>query len=83
MLAKIAADTAANEQHFSEILPVGRRVADHGCRRRRVVIVDERADRDGLSSRLARSAARREQLSRDAANFTGLVLGCIEAKFCT
>ena len=26
-LAKIAADTAENEQHFAEILPIGRRVA--------------------------------------------------------
>ena len=29
-LAKIGADTAENEQHFAEILPIGRRVADHG-----------------------------------------------------
>ena len=27
-LAKIGADTAENEQHFAEILPIGRRVAD-------------------------------------------------------
>ena len=27
-LAKIGADTAENEQHFVEILPIGRRVAD-------------------------------------------------------
>ena len=27
-LAKIEADTAENEQHFAEILPIGRRVAD-------------------------------------------------------
>ena len=31
-LAKIGADTAENEQHFAEILPIGRRVADR-CRR--------------------------------------------------
>ena len=31
-LAKIGADTAENEQHFAEILPIGRRVAD--CARR-------------------------------------------------
>ena len=30
-LAKIGADTAENEQHFAEILPIGRRVADR-CR---------------------------------------------------
>ena len=27
LLAKIGADTAENEQHFAEILPIGRRVA--------------------------------------------------------
>ena len=27
-LAKIGADTAENEQHFAEILPIGRRVAE-------------------------------------------------------
>ena len=27
-LAKIGADTGENEQHFAEILPIGRRVAD-------------------------------------------------------
>ena len=30
LLAKIGADTAENEQHFAAILPIGRRVADHG-----------------------------------------------------
>ena len=38
-LAKIGAHTAENEQHFAEILPIGRRVADRGrsgrLRRRR------------------------------------------------
>ena len=33
-LAKIGADAAENEQHFAEILPIGRRVADRRCRRR-------------------------------------------------
>ena len=28
LLAKIGADTAENEQHFAEILPIGRRFAD-------------------------------------------------------
>ncbi len=32
-LAKIGADTAENEQHFAEILPIGRRVADRPGRR--------------------------------------------------
>ena len=29
-LAKIGADTAENGQHSAEILPIGRRVAEHG-----------------------------------------------------
>ena len=28
LVAKIGADTAENEQHFAQILPIGRRVAD-------------------------------------------------------
>ena len=28
LVAKIGVDTAENEQHFAEILPIGRRVAD-------------------------------------------------------
>ena len=32
-LAKIGADTAENEQHYAEILPIGRRVADRPGRR--------------------------------------------------
>ena len=31
-LAKIGADTAENEQHLAEILPIGRRVADRPTR---------------------------------------------------
>ena len=34
LLAKIGADTAENEQHFAEILPIGRRVADRRLSRR-------------------------------------------------
>ena len=33
-LAKIGADTAENEQHFAEILPIGRRVAEPDRSRR-------------------------------------------------
>jgi hypothetical protein len=36
-LQKIGADTAENEQHFAEILPIGRRVADR-CRAYRAVL---------------------------------------------
>ena len=35
LVAKIGADTAENEQHFAEILPIGRRVADLWARGRR------------------------------------------------
>ena len=35
LVAKIGADTAENEQHFAEILPIGRRVADRCPRRAR------------------------------------------------
>ena len=37
-LAKIGADTAENEQHFAEILPIGRRVADRCSDRARVLL---------------------------------------------
>ena len=43
-LAKIGADTAENEQHFAEILPIGRRVADRV--RRLQARVAEARDRD-------------------------------------
>ena len=39
LLAKIGADTAENEQHFAEFLPIGRCVAD----RRRTLAATERA----------------------------------------
>ena len=45
-LAKIGADTAENEQHFAEILPIGRRVADRDPSARRST-----ASRGGLPGR--------------------------------
>ena len=52
-LAKIGADTAENEQHFAEILPIGRRVAKR-------FVEDESAleawaQSVGANSRVARS----------------------------
>ena len=41
-LAKIGADTAENEQHFAENLPIGRRVADRWPPWRRVELVQDR-----------------------------------------
>ena len=96
-LAKIGADTAENEQHFAEILPTDGadgadrrpraagsvRLAPHHLQRGRAGL------RDGHEHpAAAREGARktphapRAQLSRDPTNFRGLVLGCIEAKFC-
>ena len=48
-LEKIGADTAENEQHFAEILPIGRRVADRvpvGARRLADVLSLLRLSRD-------------------------------------
>ena len=43
-LAKIGADTAENEQHFAEILPIGRRVADRISVRGRRTLASVRVD---------------------------------------
>ena len=53
LLAKIGADTAENEQHVAEILPIGRRVADRAlrCLRRRVWL------RRGEVRRMARAGS--------------------------
>ena len=50
-LAKIGADTAENEQHFAEMLPIGRRVADR-CRasRRTAAARSGKKDRRALLS---------------------------------
>ena len=40
-IAKIGADTAENEQHFAEMLPIGRRVAD-----RWTVVLEDTRERD-------------------------------------
>ena len=52
LLAKIGADTAENEQHFAEILPIGRRVAD--CK------AGHRNGRVGVKVALAHLLHRRE-----------------------
>ena len=43
-LAKIGADTAENEQHFAEIFPIDRRVADGSRRRKRALGTGPRVD---------------------------------------
>ena len=52
-LAKIGADTAENEQHFAEILPIGRRVADR-CPGPRAFRLTEHCRRENAAVRIAR-----------------------------
>ena len=51
LLAKIGADTAENEQHFAEILPIGRRVADRCPAAREARGSDHQEDRRGRDVR--------------------------------
>ena len=58
--AKIGPDTAENEQHFAEILPIGRRVADR-CSRNRLAVPDaegRRVDAAQLEAAEGRGVAR-------------------------
>ena len=63
LLAKIGADTAENEQHFAEILPIGRRVADVSTTDPAALARDGRAGRGrrpaGRSGRSTNHAIRR------------------------
>ena len=45
-------------------------------------LAEQRASQQGLVSPGSVAGSREAQLSRDPANFRGLVLGCIETKFC-
>ena len=95
-LAKIGADTAENEQHFAEILPIGRRVADRrGAHPERGTAP---AGSRGAASRLDRWSHRLGIRIAKLATlakfencqffckilqiFGGLFLGCIKTKFC-
>ena len=95
LLAKIGADTAENEQHFAEILPIGRRVAALGLRTLVAADLCRNGSRRGLPSVEAflRGGKRgvgelgleHTQLANFAnflQIFSGLVLGCIKTKFC-
>ena len=64
-LAKIGADTAENEQHFAEILPIGRRVADLWAHRR---IVDALPVGSAASARADLSAGRPWSLTTEEAS---------------
>ena len=57
LVAKIGADTAENEQHFAEILPIGRRVADRCPWGRRPRFIDRPRRRPRV---------RQRHLTRDA-----------------
>ena len=56
-LAKIGADTAENQQHFAEILPIGRRIAEAAEPRRRI---EDAAPRRGLAREDAGQPASKE-----------------------
>ena len=60
LLAKIGADTAENEQHFAENLPIGRRVADVSKR------ISETDRREAAAARLAPLNSFRSLLHRIA-----------------
>ena len=55
-LAKIGADTAENEQQFTEFLPIGRRVAAHSTQGGRVGAECRR--HDGRSAKFRQNVAR-------------------------
>ena len=86
LIAKIGADTAENEHHFAEILPIGRRVAEGeagGPRR------GERAGQPALepcdpSHGYAARRCSRYLLDRICQNVDKMlaVLGCIGADIC-
>ena len=69
-LAKIGADTAENEQHFAEILPIGRRVADRtGVGRTRAANAVEKPDYFPAAPAVG-GLDRRKHTSRSACEFT-------------
>ena len=55
-LAKIGVDTAENEQHFAEILPIGRRVAEAEAGEPRAPGGPRAAERDRRGRRAVRPA---------------------------
>ena len=90
-LAKIGADTAENEQHFAEILPIGRREVgprrpDGPLEERRAILIclgvglqvllDAGRVAGNLGFLLLHFFCKILQI------FGGLVLGCIKTKFC-
>ena len=84
-LAKIGADTAENEQHFAEILPKTGNYPTGPVRelRRQRKVAESRWRRRTATRRASGSAAVRGPPGCAAGTpFRGLVLGCIEAKFC-
>ena len=64
LLAKIDADTAENEQHFAEILPISRRVTDR---------LHPGALTAGIRSAIGRAAARRDMIVRTPYKFDSVM----------
>ena len=71
LLAKIGADTAENEQHFAEILPIGRRVAG-----------DFSPSLHGLEARSVKPAVEIQTELLETFGKMLLVFGCIGSDFC-
>ena len=63
-LAKIGADTAENDQHFAEILPIGRRVEAHVLPRAPIGTTQVRSPRPPPSLRVTCRPENREKLSK-------------------
>ena len=88
-LAKIGADTAENEQHLADILPktgnypTTLRVSSRAkaCMGGMVLPPGRRRSETAPLEPLAEAARPGGSVREERANFTGLVLGCIEAKF--
>ena len=81
LLAKIGADTAENERNFAENLL---RIGNYPTATTNASVSASSASRRCASRPSGRAAAKGTppRFWQFAANFTGLVLGCIEAKFC-
>ena len=71
-LAKIGADTAENERHFAENLP---KLGNYPNWQLGALLANRRREAH-------LGGGRKEGAGRKGANFTGLVLGSIEADFC-
>ena len=83
-LAKFGADTAENEQHLAEILPISCRPSTSRGSTGRSTWAVTTAVHAGAEGEVRRRGdlSTAPEAALDRADLTGLVLGCIEAKFC-